>query len=104
MIAIAIAAIAFVGGISWFNTSTLCFRNSIKFFGPMRLRQRVMVLASIGISVWKNSKPQKYCQEGFHPALYHLLVRQVDSRRSQKRADLGAVVCDGFSGFFAGGL
>jgi len=30
--------------------------------GPIRLRQRVIVLASIGASCWKNSKPQKYCQ------------------------------------------
>jgi hypothetical protein len=42
--------------------STLALSISLKPSGPMRLRQRVIVLGSIGISVWKNSKPQKYCQ------------------------------------------
>ncbi len=43
-------------------TSTLAFSISSRPSGPIRLRQRVIVLASIGGSCWKNSKPQKNCQ------------------------------------------
>jgi len=45
--------------------STLTFSIWVNPSVPILLLQRVIVLASIGIPVWKNSKPQKNCQYGF---------------------------------------